>query len=158
MYHFVVAKYISLILILLQFVSNDIVRSMATRQTHLRTIFSYHPQGPKGDMLKNQSSLPRLPVPPLQQSLKKYLKAIQPIVNDMEYQKTKEIVKLFGKKDGEGEKLQKALEERAKTHDSWVSDCCYDRVLSLFILYGTFKKDFMPAICFSFLSLHCFNN
>ena len=97
---------------------------MATRQTHLRTIISYHPQGPKGDMLKNQSSLPRLPVPPLQQSLDKYLRAIRPIVNDIEYKKTNKIVKEFGRKDGEGEKLQKALEERAKTHDSWVSDGC----------------------------------
>jgi len=85
------------------------------------SITTYHPQGPKGDMLKYQSSLPRLPVPPLQQSLKKYLKAVQPLVNDEEFEKTAKVVEEFGMKGGIGEKLQKALEDRAKTHNNWVS-------------------------------------
>jgi len=85
-----------------------------------RSVTSYHPQGPKGDMLKHQSSLPKLPVPPLQQSLQKYLKAIRPLVNDYEYQKTLVAVEEFGKPNGVGEKLQRKLEERAKTHDNWV--------------------------------------
>jgi len=88
-----------------------------------RNIISYHPQGPKGDMLKHQSSLPKLPVPPLQQSLQKYLKAIRPLVDDDEYQKTLVAVEEFGKPNGVGEKLQRKLEERAKIHDNWV--CCY---------------------------------
>ncbi|XP_065917320.1 carnitine O-acetyltransferase-like isoform X2 [Dysidea avara] len=108
---------------LFKFVSKDVVRSvMATRQARLHTIVSYHPQGPKGDMLKSQSSLPRLPVPPLQQSLQKYLRAIKPIINEIEYQKTLKVVEKFGRKNGEGERLQKALEERAKTHDSWLKE------------------------------------
>jgi len=85
-----------------------------------RNIVSYHPQGPKGDMLKHQSSLSRLPVPPLQQSLQKYLKAMRPLVNNDEYQKTLLAVKEFGKPNGVGEKLQRKLEERAKSHDNWV--------------------------------------
>ena len=84
------------------------------------SITTYHLQGPKGDMLKYQSSLPKLPVPPLQQSLQKYLKAVRPLVNDEEFEKTSMAVREFGKKDGIGIKLQKALEERAKTHDNWV--------------------------------------
>ncbi|XP_065916864.1 carnitine O-acetyltransferase-like isoform X2 [Dysidea avara] len=87
-----------------------------------RNIVSYNPQGPKGDMLKHQSSLPKLPVPPLQQSLHKYLKAMQPLVNNDEYQKTLLAVKEFGKPNGVGEKLQRKLEERAKTHDNWLND------------------------------------
>jgi len=86
------------------------------------SITTYHPQGPKGDMLKYQSSLPRLPVPPLQQSLKKYLKAVQPLVNDEEFEKTSKAVEEFGKQNGIGMELQKALEERAKTHDNWVKN------------------------------------
>ena len=85
-----------------------------------RSVISYNPQGPKGDMLKHQSSLPKLPVPPIQQSLQKYLKAMQPLVNNDEYQKTLLAVKEFGKPNGIGEKLQRKLEERAKTHDNWV--------------------------------------
>lgn len=103
--------------------SKDVIRSMATRQTRLQSIVSHHPQGPKGDMLKHQSSLPRLPVPPLQQSLQKYLRAVKPIVSDAEYQKTVEIVKKFGRRNEDGERLQKALEDRAKARDSWVRDC-----------------------------------
>ena len=94
---------------------------MATRQTCLPTIVSYRPQGPKTDMLRSQSSLPKLPVPCLQKSLYKYLKAIRPIVSDAEYLRTTDIVEKFGRFGGEGERLQKALEERAKTHDNWVS-------------------------------------
>ena len=85
------------------------------------SITTYNPQGPKGDMLKYQSSLPKLPVPPLQQSLQKYLKAVRPLVNDEEFEKTSKAVQEFGKKDGIGIKLQKELEERARTHDNWVS-------------------------------------
>ena len=95
---------------------------MATGSKQLPALISYHPQGPKGDMLKYQSSLPKLPVPPLQQSLKKYLKAVQPLVNDEEFKKTCRIVEEFGMKNGIGEELQKALEDRAKTHDNWVSN------------------------------------
>lgn len=84
------------------------------------SIVSCHPQGPKGDMLKYQSSLPKLPVPPLQQSLQKYLKAARPLVNDEEYEKTSKVVKEFGKENGTGKDLQEMLEKRAKLQDNWV--------------------------------------
>ncbi|XP_065885479.1 carnitine O-acetyltransferase-like isoform X2 [Dysidea avara] len=97
-------------------------RSMVLAGLLRRTIVSYNPQGPKGDMLKHQSSLPKLPVPPLQQTLQKYLKAMRPLVNDSEYQKTLMVVEEFGKPNGVGEKLQRKLEERAKSHDNWLND------------------------------------
>ena len=95
---------------------------MATGSKQLPALISYHPQGPKGDMLKYQSSLPKLPVPPLQQSLQKYLKAVQPLLNNEEFKKTCRIVEEFGMENGIGEELQKALKDRAKSHDNWVSD------------------------------------
>ena len=82
------------------------------------SISTYHPNEPKGDMLKYQSSLPKLPVPPLHQSLEKYLKAVRPLVNDEEFKKTSKAVEEFG--NGTGLQLQKALEERAKTQENWV--------------------------------------
>ena len=85
------------------------------------SITTYHPQGPKGDMLKYQSSLPKLPVPPLHQSLQKYLKAVQPLVNDEEFENTSKAIQEFGKKNGVGKELQKVLEGRAKAHDNWVT-------------------------------------
>ena len=95
---------------------------MAGETKQLPAVISYHPQGPKGNMLKYQASLPKLPVPPLQQSLQKYLKAVRPLVNDAEFKRTHKVVEEFGMKNGIGEKLQKALEDRAKTRDNWVSN------------------------------------
>ena len=110
-----------------------------------RNIVSYNPQGPKGDMLKHQSSLPKLPVPPLQQSLHKYLKAMQPLVNNDEYQKTLLAVKEFGKPNGVGEKLQRKLEERAKTHDNWVCTFCYHAVLYMIMEVCTFSQNIFTS-------------
>ena len=93
------------------------------------SISTYHPNEPKGDMLKYQSSLSKLPVPPLQQSLQKYLKAVRPLVSDAEFKRTHQVVEEFGMKNGIGERLQKALEDRAKTHDNWVSNYYHDLVL-----------------------------
>ena len=95
---------------------------MATDSKKLPALISYHPQGPKGDMLKYQPSLPKLPVPPLHQSLQKYLRAVQPLVSDEEFKRTCRVVEEFGMRNGIGEKLQKALEDRARTRDSWVSN------------------------------------
>jgi len=99
-----------------------------------RNIVSYHPQGPKGDMLKYQSSLPKLPVPPLQQSLQDFLKAMRPLVNDDEYRKTLVAVEEFGEPNGVGEKLQRKLEERAKTQDNWVRS-----IISIYVLLHVMK-------------------
>lgn len=84
------------------------------------SIVSCHPQGQKGNMLKHQSSLPKLPVPPLQQSLQKYLKAVRPLVDDEEYKKASAAVEEFGKENGIGENLQDMLKKRAKLQDNWV--------------------------------------
>lgn len=84
------------------------------------SIISCHPKGPKGDMLKYQPSLPKLPVPPLQKSLQKYLKAVRPLVNDEDFKRTSKAVEEFGKVNGIGEELQEELEKRAKLQDNWV--------------------------------------
>uniref|UniRef100_A0A8C7AFS9 Carnitine O-octanoyltransferase n=1 Tax=Neovison vison TaxID=452646 RepID=A0A8C7AFS9_NEOVI len=65
-----------------------------------------------------QDSLPSLPVPSLEDSLKKYLEAVKPFANKEEYKKTKEIVQKF--QDGIGRKLHQKLLERAKGKRNWV--------------------------------------
>ena len=70
--------------------------------------------------LKSVSDLPRLPVPPLQQTMDKYLRAICPLLSKEEMDKTKTIVDAFRKPGGEGEVLQHMLETRAKKHINWV--------------------------------------
>lgn len=75
-----------------------------------------------GRFKAHQDALPRLPVPPLQQSLDHYLKALQPIVSEEEWAHTKQLVDEFQTSGGVGERLQKGLERRAKKMENWVSE------------------------------------
>ncbi|EHA97328.1 Peroxisomal carnitine O-octanoyltransferase [Heterocephalus glaber] len=67
-----------------------------------------------------QDSLPSLPVPSLEESLKKYLESVKPFANEEEYKKTEEIVTKF--KNGIGGKLQQKLLERAKGKRNWLEE------------------------------------
>ncbi|PNJ45464.1 CRAT isoform 5 [Pongo abelii] len=84
-----------------------------------------------GRFKAHQDALPRLPVPPLQQSLDHYLKALQPIVSEEEWAHTKQLVDEFQASGGVGERLQKGLERRARKTENWVSEgvltvtCCW---------------------------------
>lgn len=75
-----------------------------------------------GRFKAHQDGLPRLPVPPLQQSLDHYLKALQPIVSEEEWAHTKQLVDEFQTSGGVGERLQKGLERRAKKMENWLSE------------------------------------
>ena len=74
----------------------------------------------------HQESLPRLPVPPLSQTLDKYLKTVRPLVNDDEYENTKSLVESFAAKSGYGVHLHEKLLEHAKTKENWLSDWWLD--------------------------------
>nr|XP_005993312.1 PREDICTED: carnitine O-acetyltransferase isoform X2 [Latimeria chalumnae] len=75
-----------------------------------------------GRYLAHQEGLPRLPVPPLQQTLERYLLALEPIISLEELDHTRGIVKEFGALGGVGERLQKGLERRARKNENWLSD------------------------------------
>nr|XP_015818485.2 choline O-acetyltransferase [Nothobranchius furzeri]XP_015818486.2 choline O-acetyltransferase [Nothobranchius furzeri] len=66
--------------------------------------------------------LPKVPVPPLKQTLDTYLKCIQPLVKDDQFKKTKAIVEKFGSPGGVGEVLQRKLLERREKTANWVYD------------------------------------
>ncbi|XP_042540558.1 peroxisomal carnitine O-octanoyltransferase [Dipodomys spectabilis] len=67
-----------------------------------------------------QDSLPSLPVPSLEESLKKYLESVKPFANEEEYKKTEEIVQKF--QNGVGEKLHQKLLARAKAKRNWLEE------------------------------------
>ncbi|KAJ8726301.1 hypothetical protein PYW07_000999 [Mythimna separata] len=69
---------------------------------------------------KNVQNLPRLPVPKLNDTLKKYLLTVRPFLNDEEFARTTALVKDFEK--GSGRQLQDLLEKRAKEHLNWLED------------------------------------
>ncbi|XP_067398111.1 carnitine O-acetyltransferase [Emydura macquarii macquarii] len=75
-----------------------------------------------GRYLAHQEGLPRLPVPPLQQTLDHYLLALQPIISEEEWNHTKGLVDEFRKPGGVGERLQKGLQRRARKTENWLSD------------------------------------
>ncbi len=62
----------------------------------------------------NQNKLAPLPVPPLREILEKYLKSVQPCLDEdpSSFENTKRIVAEFIQPGGEGERLHKKLEER----------------------------------------------
>uniref|UniRef100_A0AAA9SDI4 Peroxisomal carnitine O-octanoyltransferase n=1 Tax=Bos taurus TaxID=9913 RepID=A0AAA9SDI4_BOVIN len=67
-----------------------------------------------------QDSLPSLPVPSLEESLKKYLESVKPFANEEEYKNTEAIVWKF--QNGIGEKLQQKLLQRAKGRRNWLEE------------------------------------
>ncbi|XP_061163747.1 carnitine O-acetyltransferase-like isoform X2 [Saccostrea echinata] len=73
-----------------------------------------------GRMFSVQDSLPKLPVPPLEQTLQKYLRSVRPLLTDEEYVNTQKVVEDF--KRDPGPKLQSLLEKRAQKETNWLSD------------------------------------
>lgn len=74
-------------------------------------------------MLRFEDSLPRLPVPTLEETAKRYLKSVHCLVNEEEYARTKKAVDDFVAPGGIGEKLQKRLQARADDPDcrNWLT-------------------------------------
>ncbi|PRT54443.1 Carnitine O-acetyltransferase, mitochondrial [Wickerhamiella sorbophila] len=76
------------------------------------------PAGYKEDLVlgktyRFQNSLPKLPVPTLQETAKRYLRTVKPFVIDETYARTEKLVQEFIAPGGQGEVLQKRLEARA---------------------------------------------
>lgn len=85
----------------------------------------------KGAMLRFQDSLPRLPVPTLEETAKRYLKSLHPILSASEYTKSKAAVENFIRPGGVGCKLQEKLIARREDPQNknwiyeWWNDAAY---------------------------------
>ncbi|ORY18537.1 carnitine O-acetyltransferas-like protein [Clohesyomyces aquaticus] len=85
----------------------------------------------KGAMLRFEDSLPRLPVPTLEETSKRYLKSVHPLLSKTEYEATEKAVKEFAAPGGPGEELQKRLVARREQPDvrnwifEWWNDAAY---------------------------------
>ncbi|XP_007067297.2 choline O-acetyltransferase [Chelonia mydas] len=69
---------------------------------------------------KDETTLPKLPVPPLQQTLHMYLQCVKHLIPDEQFRKTKAIVEQFGVAGGLGESLQQKLLDRREKTGNWV--------------------------------------
>ncbi|KAI1298914.1 acyltransferase ChoActase/COT/CPT [Xylaria venustula] len=85
----------------------------------------------RGPMLRFQDSLPRLPVPTLEETAARYVKSIHPLLSPVEFAASKKAVDEFIKPGGVGEKLQGKLvakREDPKTKNwiyEWWNDAAY---------------------------------
>jgi carnitine O-acetyltransferase len=65
-------------------------------------------------MLQLQSTLPSLPVPSLQETLRRYLESVKALSTETEFAATQRAVEEFMQPDGVGDSLQALLEKRAE--------------------------------------------
>ncbi|KAF4582920.1 carnitine acetyl transferase [Ophiocordyceps camponoti-floridani] len=78
----------------------------------------------EGSMLRFQDSLPRLPVPSLQETAGRYLKSLHPLLSPAEYEVSQQAVTEFIKPGGIGTKLQERL--MARREDPAFKNWLYD--------------------------------
>lgn len=66
-------------------------------------------------------ALPKQPVPPLERTLEKYEKTLQPLLSEASRERLKALIQKFGGPGGLGPKLQLYLLQRQQKLDNWVS-------------------------------------
>jgi len=73
-------------------------------------------------MLRFENSLPRLPIPTLEETGKRYLKSVHPLLSKSEFEHTAKAVEQFLHPGGIGETLQKRLQARREDprHKNWI--------------------------------------
>src|SRR5450432_1546062 len=69
----------------------------------------YREDTSKGSMLRFEDSLPRLPVPPLEETSARYLKSLHPLLTKEEYAASEKVVAEFQKEGSLGQTLQRRL-------------------------------------------------
>lgn len=105
--------------------SQPVIQSKSTQQPTDHILSStpgYVEDKSKGPMLRYQDSLPRLPVPTLDETAARYLKSLHPILSPSEFEQSKSAVVDFIKPGGVGAKLQDKLVARREDpkHRNWI--------------------------------------
>jgi hypothetical protein len=76
-------------------------RLLSTNEAIVRSSMAVPP------MYSHQSGLPRMPVPPLEESLRRYYRSVEPLLGAADAQETRNIIAGF--EDGDGPQLQAIL-------------------------------------------------
>ena len=95
-------------------------------------------------MLRFEDSLPRLPVPTLEETAARYLKTVHPLISSSEFQSTTEAVKEFVQPGGIGHKLQQKLLARREDpkHKNWLYEWWND------VAYLTYRDPVVPYVSY----------
>ncbi|KAI2469874.1 acyltransferase ChoActase/COT/CPT [Annulohypoxylon bovei var. microspora] len=109
----------------------SILMAPATRRSNSSIPTGYVEDKSKGAMLRFQESLPRLPVPTLEETTSRYLKSLHPLLSPAELAASKKAVDDFIKPGGVGQKLQEKLIARREKSEiknwlaEWWNDAAY---------------------------------
>jgi choline O-acetyltransferase len=88
-------------------------------------------------------ALPKVPVPPLEQTMAEYLRAIKPITTAQQYDKTEKIVKQFSVNPGP--KIYEYLVEKREAEDNWVSEKFEFIFIYSFVVYNRKSNHFYKS-------------
>jgi carnitine O-acetyltransferase len=104
----------------------------------------YREDTSKGSMLRFEDSLPRLPVPPLEETSARYLKSLHPLLTKEEYAASEKVVAEFQKEGSLGQTLQKRLLARREDpkHKNWIYDWWNEAA------YLTYKDPVVPYVSY----------
>lgn len=95
-------------------------------------------------MLRFEDSLPRLPVPSLEETSQRYLKSVHPLLNKSEFEATKKAVEAFNKPGSIGPELQKRLQARREDpkHRNWIYEWWNDAA------YLSYRDPVVPYVSY----------
>jgi carnitine O-acetyltransferase len=95
-------------------------------------------------MLRFQESLPRLPVPTLEETASRYLKSLRPLLTPSELETSTRAVEEFIKPGGIGRKLQEKLLARREDpkHKNWISEWWND------VAYLSYRDPVVPYVSY----------
>ncbi|KAI1611334.1 carnitine O-acetyltransferase [Exophiala viscosa] len=96
----------------------------ASTAKQLRATEEYREDKSKGNMLRFEESLPRLPVPSLEDTSKRYLKSLHPLLTKEEFAASEKAVAAFNEPGGLGHTLQDRLIAKAQDPKvkNWIID------------------------------------
>ncbi|RDW92057.1 putative choline carnitine o-acyltransferase protein [Coleophoma crateriformis] len=129
--------------------STRLTRSVAMAPANVRSSSTALPAGykedsSKGPMLRFEDSLPKLPVPTLEETAARYLKSVHPILSKSEFESTTAAVKEFIQPGGIGSKLQEKLIARREDpqHKNWIYEWWNDAA------YLTYRDPVVPYVSY----------
>ena len=102
------------------------------------TTTKFDPAPPHEQTFAHQEKLPKLPIPPLEDTCKRYLRALEALQTPHEHEETRRAVQEFLDDPEQGPKIQKKLEEWAKT----IARCDF---VILSILYEVHLVDMLSS-------------
>ncbi|PQE31234.1 carnitine O-acetyltransferase protein [Rutstroemia sp. NJR-2017a WRK4] len=104
----------------------------------------YREDASKGPMLRFEESLPKLPVPTLEETAARYLKSVHPLLSSSELESTTKAVQEFIKPGGIGSKLQEKLIARREDakHKNWLYEWWNDAA------YLSYRDPVVPYVSY----------